>query len=72
MQDSGSLAVFKVTARDQDHYKGPSGAFVTYCNISCLDAVMILVFYKGFGMICVVFGPHSNLLKIAWFLLPII
>ena len=29
VQDSGSLAVFKVTARDQSHYKGPSGAFVT-------------------------------------------
>ena len=36
MQDSGSLAVFKVTARDQGHYKGPLGAFVTYCNIFCL------------------------------------
>ena len=35
MQDAGSLAVFKVTARDQGHYKGPSGAFVTYCDISC-------------------------------------
>ena len=35
MQDSGSWAVFKVTARDQDHYKGPSGTFATYCNISC-------------------------------------
>ena len=35
VQDSGSLAVFKVTARDQGHYKGPSVAFVTYCNISC-------------------------------------
>ena len=35
VQYSGSLAVFKVTARDQGHYKGPSGAFVTYCNISC-------------------------------------
>ena len=35
VQDCGSLAVFKVTARDQGHYKGPSGAFVTYCNISC-------------------------------------
>ena len=35
MQDSGSLAVFKVTARDQGHFKGPSGAFVTFCNISC-------------------------------------
>ena len=23
VQDSGSLAVFKVTARDQGHYKGP-------------------------------------------------
>ena len=32
---TGSLAEFKVTARDQGHYKGPSGAFVTYCNISC-------------------------------------
>ena len=37
VQDSGSLAVFKVTARDQGHYKGPSGAFVTYCNISCFS-----------------------------------
>ena len=27
--------MFKVTARDQGHYKGHSGAFVTYCNISC-------------------------------------
>ena len=35
VQDSGSLAVFKVTSRDQGHYKRPSGAFVTYCNISC-------------------------------------
>ena len=35
VQDSGSLAMFKVTARGQGHYKGPSGAFVTYCNISC-------------------------------------
>ena len=34
MQDSGSMAVFKVTARDQGHYKGPSGAFA-YCNVSC-------------------------------------
>ena len=36
-QGQGSLAVFKVTARDQGHYKGPSGAFVTYCNISCYN-----------------------------------
>ena len=28
--------MFKVTARDQGHYEGPSGAFVTDCNISCL------------------------------------
>ena len=45
MQDSGSLAVFKVTARDQGHYKGPSGAFVTYCNISCF----FLFFLGGRG-----------------------
>ena len=28
VQDPGSLAVFKVTARDQGCYKWPSGAFV--------------------------------------------
>ena len=28
MQDSGSLAVFKVTAMDQGKYKGPLGAFL--------------------------------------------
>ena len=33
VQDSGSLAVFKVTAMDQGQYKGPSGHF-THCNIS--------------------------------------
>ena len=27
--------MFKVTARDQGHYKGPLGAFVKHCNISC-------------------------------------
>ena len=42
MQDSGSLAVFKVTARDQGHYKGPSGEFVTYCNISCLFIIFFM------------------------------
>ena len=41
VQDSGSLAVFKVTARDQGHYKGPSGIFVTYCNISCSTMLQI-------------------------------
>ena len=37
MQDSGSLAVFKVTARDQGHYKGPLGTFITYSNLSCVS-----------------------------------
>ena len=37
-QGQGSLPVFKVTARDQGHDKGASGAFVTYCNISCFYA----------------------------------
>ena len=36
MQDTGSLAVLKVTARDHGHYKRPLGVFVTYCNISCV------------------------------------
>ena len=44
MQDSGSLAVFKVTARDQGQYKGPSGAFVTYYNISCFFSFLVNVF----------------------------
>ena len=44
---TGSLAVFKVTARGQGHYKGPSGAFVTYCNISCF------VFFKCRGIVIV-------------------
>ena len=35
-QGQGSLAVLKVTARDQGRYKGHLGAFVTYCNISCI------------------------------------
>ena len=48
VQDSGSLAVFKVTARDQGHYKGPLGAFVTYCNISCFkfaDVNFVICFF---------------------------
>ena len=44
MQDSDFLAVFKVMARDQGHYKGTSGAFVTYCNISCF------IFLGGVGV----------------------
>ena len=40
VQDSGSLAVFKVTAIDQGHYKGSLGAFVTYCNISCFQTII--------------------------------
>ena len=42
-QGLGSLAVFKVTARDQGHYKGHSGAFVTYCNISCFSFIIVQV-----------------------------
>ena len=41
-QGQGSLAVFKVTARDQGHYKGHSGAFVTYGNITCLASLLML------------------------------
>ena len=47
-QGQGSLAVFKVTARDQGHYKGPSGAFVTYCNISCSKNVYMYMMLKPF------------------------
>ena len=48
MQDFDSLAVFKVTARDQGQYKGPSGAFVTHCNISCfIQELDLLSFAVG-------------------------
>ena len=45
---TGSLAVFKfkVTARDQGHYKGPLGAFVTYCNISCSRRAVVIYWRK--------------------------
>ena len=36
VQDSGSLALYKVTAGDQGHYKRHLGLFVTHCNISWL------------------------------------
>ena len=45
MQDSGFLAVFKVTARDQGHYKGPSGAFITYCTF----LVLFKTFFHSIG-----------------------
>ena len=45
VQGQGSLAVFKVTARDQGHYKGPSGAFVIYCNISCFFCCFFFFFF---------------------------
>ena len=50
-QGQGSLAVFKVTARDQGHYKGPSGTFVTYCNISCFF-FSFFFFFKRNKKIC--------------------
>ena len=50
MQDSGSLAVFKVTARDQGQYKGHSGAFITYCNISCLFPFSAKLLPVGYGI----------------------
>ena len=42
VQDSGSLAVFKVTARNQGHYKGPSGGhllhIITFLVTVCYDS----------------------------------
>ena len=49
-QGQGSLAVFKVTARDQGHYKGPLGAFVTYCNISCFTVANNRGCFDNFGL----------------------
>ena len=46
-QGQDSLAVFKVTARDQGHYKGNSGAFDTYCNISCFLLYKIWILCKN-------------------------
>ena len=51
VQDSGSLVVFKVTARDQGHYKGPWGAFVTYCNISCLFVFLLFFLHLDFHLL---------------------
>ena len=59
-QSQGSLAVFKVTARDQGHYKGHSGAFVTYCNISCL--LLSFEEYKArcfMGILCLAEDSHE-------------
>ena len=42
--------MFKVTARDQGHYKGPSGAFVTYCNISCFFVFFCVCVGGGAGL----------------------
>ena len=55
VQDSGSLAMFKVTARDQDQYKGPSEAFVTHCNIS-------FFFFFFFLLLFFLFQPNARLI----------
>ena len=47
LQDSGSLAVFKVTARNQGHYKEPSGHL--------LHTVTFLVFFFCFVFLFVFF-----------------
>ena len=65
MQDSGSLAVFKVTARDQGHYKGPSGAFVTYCNISCLFIYLLFCHYYYIAN-----STLLSLLRVSYFITP--
>ena len=57
-QGQGSLAEFKVTARDQGHYKGPSGAFVTNCNISCIVNYGLWASVLQFGL-CVCQSPHT-------------
>ena len=51
-QGQGSLAVFTVTARDQGHYKGHSGAFVTYCNISCFFFVFFSFLFIPEALAC--------------------
>ena len=60
--------MFKVTARDQGHYKGPSGAFVTYCNISCFNSCSCWKpsFLGIFTFLCVnliLFGGGSVITK---------
>ena len=46
--------------------------FSDFIPFLCLPQITTLTGYKGLGMILAVFGPHLNLLKIAWFLLLII
>ena len=43
MQDSGSLAVFKVTARDQGHYKGPLGHLLHTVTVLVLFGLTIFL-----------------------------
>ena len=64
MQDSGSLAVFKVTARDQGHYKGPSGAFVTYCiALSQILETVVTFHFSGGKVYSMNKGCHTCMIK---------
>ena len=56
--------MFKVTARDQGNYKGHSGAFVTYCNISCLFVFyFLLIFFWHLQIIFYITGHILDCLK---------
>ena len=69
---TGSLAVFKVTARDQGHYKGPSGAFVTYCNISCFFFVTALIDDSYIGNKRTwLFQPRHRIQTLCMFVIPL-
>ena len=66
--------MFKVTARDQGHFKGPSGAFVKYCNISCFFfffffyfAVVVLFCRTNFNPVKIIIILVFFLNKIVWF-----
>ena len=53
VQDSGSLAVFKVTARDQGHYKGPSGGYLLH-TVTFLVLNKIIGYFSIFLVILVI------------------
>ena len=50
-QGQESLAVFKVTARDQGHYKGPSGGHLLH-TVTFLVFLFIYYFFSFYYFLC--------------------
>ena len=64
-QGQGFLAVFKVTARNQGYYEGPSGAFVTYCNISCFFQIYTKMGNRRWQLGLLKIGSHGMIVTVS-------